>query len=50
MINVFIFFQDKSADFSLANSVGIKNNIYAILVLGTYETLMEYIFVSSQFR
>ncbi|XP_041370521.1 Fanconi anemia group I protein-like [Gigantopelta aegis] len=40
---------DKSADFSLANSVGIKNNIYAILVLGTYETLMEYMFVSGQF-
>ena len=39
----FIFFlycfplQDKSADFSLASSVGIKNNIMALLVLGVYE-------------
>ena len=29
--------QDKSADFSLASSVGIKNNILALLVLGVYE-------------
>lgn len=31
------FFQDKSADFSLTSSVGIKNNILALLVLGVYE-------------
>ena len=31
------FFQDKSADFSLISSVGIKNNILALLVLGVYE-------------
>lgn len=33
----FFFFQDKSADFSLTSSVGIKNNILALLVLGVYE-------------
>lgn len=31
------FFKDKSADFSLTSSVGIKNNILALLVLGVYE-------------
>lgn len=31
------FFQDKSAEFSLLSSVGIKNNILALLVLGVYE-------------
>ncbi|KAJ7376915.1 hypothetical protein OS493_031507 [Desmophyllum pertusum] len=35
---------DKSADFSLASSVGIKNNILALLVLGVYEVLLEYSF------
>ncbi|XP_052249477.1 Fanconi anemia group I protein-like isoform X2 [Dreissena polymorpha] len=39
---------DKSADYSLANSVGIRNNIFAILVLGTYESLMEYTFLSGK--
>ena len=29
--------QDKSADFSLVSSVGIKNNILALLVLAVYE-------------
>ncbi|XP_005098563.1 Fanconi anemia group I protein [Aplysia californica] len=33
---------DKSADFSCTNGVGVKNNIYAILLLGMYEVLMEY--------
>lgn len=39
VFNLFIhfFFQDKSADFSLTSSVGIKNNILALLVLGVYE-------------
>ncbi|OWF38448.1 Fanconi anemia group I protein-like [Mizuhopecten yessoensis] len=40
---------DKAADFSLGNSVGVKNNIFAILVLGTYEVLMEYTFLAGQF-
>uniref|UniRef100_UPI00358E4A64 Fanconi anemia group I protein n=1 Tax=Myxine glutinosa TaxID=7769 RepID=UPI00358E4A64 len=35
---------DKSADFSLSNSIGVKNNIYAVLVLGAYEVLLEYNF------
>nr|XP_006139350.1 Fanconi anemia group I protein [Pelodiscus sinensis] len=35
---------DKSADFSLASGVGVKNNIYAILVMGICEILIEYNF------
>lgn len=42
--------QDKSADYSLTNSVGVKNNIFSILVLGIYESLMEYTFHSGEFR
>lgn len=37
---------DKSANFSLIDSVGIKNNIVAILVSGTYEVLIEYCLLS----
>ncbi|XP_078711067.1 Fanconi anemia group I protein [Lampetra fluviatilis] len=37
---------DKSADFSLTTSVGVKNNIYVILVIGIYEVLMEYSFIT----
>lgn len=40
---------DKSADFSCINSVGVKNNIYAILLLNTYEVLMEYAFETGNF-
>ncbi|XP_062569094.1 Fanconi anemia group I protein-like [Saccostrea cucullata] len=40
---------DKSADYSLANSVGVKNNIFSILVLGIYESLMEYTFNTGQY-
>ncbi|XP_055955282.1 Fanconi anemia group I protein [Patella vulgata] len=39
---------DKSADFTLKNTVGIKNNIFAILVLGIYEVLMEYNFIHNK--
>jgi len=39
---------DKSADFSLASSVGIKNNILALLVLGVYEVLLEYSFLEGE--
>ncbi|KAK1158085.1 Fanconi anemia group I protein-like isoform X1 [Acipenser oxyrinchus oxyrinchus] len=35
---------DKSADFSLSSNVGVKNNIYAVLVMGMYEVLMEFNF------
>ncbi|RXM92386.1 Fanconi anemia group I protein [Acipenser ruthenus] len=35
---------DKSADFSLSSNVGVKNNIYAVLVMGVYEVLMEFNF------
>ncbi|XP_036431780.1 Fanconi anemia group I protein [Colossoma macropomum] len=36
---------DKSAEFSMASSVGVKNSIYAVLVMGIYEVLMEYNFI-----
>uniref|UniRef100_A0A8C0G6D5 FA complementation group I n=1 Tax=Chelonoidis abingdonii TaxID=106734 RepID=A0A8C0G6D5_CHEAB len=35
---------DKSADFALSSGVGVKNNIYAILVMGVCEVLIEYNF------
>ncbi|XP_070619037.1 Fanconi anemia group I protein [Erythrolamprus reginae] len=35
---------DKSADFSQSTGVGVKNNIYAILVMGICEVLIEYNF------
>ncbi|XP_048585448.1 Fanconi anemia group I protein isoform X2 [Nematostella vectensis] len=40
---------DKSADFSTANSVGVKNNIFARLVLGLYELLLEFTFTEGEF-
>ncbi|NXP70999.1 FANCI protein, partial [Ramphastos sulfuratus] len=35
---------DKSADFSLSSGVGVKNNIYALQVMGICEVLIEYNF------
>ncbi|KAK9516876.1 hypothetical protein VZT92_024784 [Zoarces viviparus] len=40
---------DKSAEFSTASSVGVKNNIYAVLVMGVYEILMEYNFIKANY-
>ncbi|XP_067827501.1 Fanconi anemia group I protein [Heptranchias perlo] len=40
---------DKSADFSLTSNVGIKNNIYVVLVMGVYDVLMEYNFIASNY-
>ncbi|XP_068169582.1 Fanconi anemia group I protein isoform X2 [Antennarius striatus] len=40
---------DKSAEFSMGSSVGMKNNIYAVLVMGVYEVLMEYSFVKANY-
>ncbi|XP_031716933.1 Fanconi anemia group I protein isoform X2 [Anarrhichthys ocellatus] len=40
---------DKSAEFSTASSVGVKNNIYAVLVMGVYEILMEYNFIQANY-
>ncbi|NWY04297.1 FANCI protein, partial [Nothoprocta ornata] len=40
---------DKSADFSLSSGVGVKNNIYAILVMGICEVLIEYNFSIGNF-
>ncbi|KAG2471095.1 FANCI protein, partial [Polypterus senegalus] len=41
---------DKSADFSMSSGVGVKNNIYAVLVMGVYEVLIEYNFRCSNYR
>uniref|UniRef100_A0A671Y700 FA complementation group I n=1 Tax=Sparus aurata TaxID=8175 RepID=A0A671Y700_SPAAU len=40
---------DKSAEFSMGSSVGVKNNIYAVLVMGVYEVLMEYNFIKANY-
>ncbi|XP_051239355.1 Fanconi anemia group I protein isoform X2 [Dicentrarchus labrax] len=40
---------DKSAEFSMGSSVGVKNNIYAVLVMGVYEVLMEYNFITANY-
>ncbi|KAJ8343925.1 hypothetical protein SKAU_G00312540 [Synaphobranchus kaupii] len=40
---------DKSADFSSSSSVGVKNSIYAGLVLGVYEVLIEYNFIKGNY-
>ncbi|KAG7238146.1 hypothetical protein INR49_030209 [Caranx melampygus] len=40
---------DKSAEFSLGSNVGVKNNIYAVLVMGVYEVLMEYNFIKANY-
>ncbi|XP_014858692.1 PREDICTED: Fanconi anemia group I protein [Poecilia mexicana] len=41
---------DKSAEFSLGSSVGVKNNIFAVLVMGLYEVLMEYNFIRANYN
>ncbi|KAF7660465.1 hypothetical protein LDENG_00280970 [Lucifuga dentata] len=40
---------DKSAEFSMVSSVGVKNNIYAVLVMGMYEVLIEYNFIKANY-
>ncbi|XP_040895232.1 Fanconi anemia group I protein isoform X2 [Toxotes jaculatrix] len=40
---------DKSAEFSMGSSVGVKNNIYAVLVMGVYEVLIEYNFIKANY-
>ncbi|XP_060892580.1 Fanconi anemia group I protein isoform X1 [Labrus mixtus] len=40
---------DKSAEFSMGSSVGVKNNIYAVLVMGVYEVLMEFSFTKANY-
>uniref|UniRef100_UPI0037E9ACE8 Fanconi anemia group I protein n=1 Tax=Semicossyphus pulcher TaxID=241346 RepID=UPI0037E9ACE8 len=40
---------DKSAEFSMGSSVGVKNNIYAVLVMGVYEVLMEFSFIKANY-
>ncbi|XP_042266424.1 Fanconi anemia group I protein isoform X2 [Thunnus maccoyii] len=40
---------DKSAEFSMGSSVGVKNNIYAVLVMGVYEVLMEYNYIKANY-
>ncbi|XP_046850469.1 Fanconi anemia group I protein-like isoform X2 [Xenia sp. Carnegie-2017] len=36
---------DKLADYSMTNGVGVKNNIFACIVLGVLEVLMEHSFI-----
>ncbi|XP_011605603.1 Fanconi anemia group I protein isoform X1 [Takifugu rubripes] len=40
---------DKSAEFSMVSSVGVKNNIYTVLVMGLYEVLLEYNFIDANY-
>ncbi|XP_051548730.1 Fanconi anemia group I protein-like [Myxocyprinus asiaticus] len=40
---------DKCAEFSTSSSVGVKNSIYAVLVLGVNEVLMEYYFITANY-
>ncbi|MEE6503754.1 hypothetical protein FKM82_004930 [Ascaphus truei] len=40
---------DKSADFSMSSGVGMKNSIYAIMVMGVCEVLIEYNFTTANF-
>ncbi|CAG03441.1 unnamed protein product, partial [Tetraodon nigroviridis] len=44
-----IMIADKSAEFSMVSSVGVKNNIYAVLVMGVYEVLLEYNFTEANY-
>lgn len=41
---------DKSAEFSMGSSVGVKNNVYAVLVMGVYEILVEYNFNKANYN
>ncbi|KAK3558477.1 hypothetical protein QTP86_018127 [Hemibagrus guttatus] len=40
---------DKSAEFSMTSSVGVKNNVYSVLVMGVYEVLIEYNFITGNY-
>ncbi|XP_057185886.1 Fanconi anemia group I protein isoform X2 [Triplophysa rosa] len=40
---------DKCAEFSPTSSVGVKNSIYAVLVMGVNEVLMEYNFITANY-
>ena len=44
------FRQDKSADYSTTTGVGVRNMLYALLVLGTYEALIEYNVMKTEHR
>uniref|UniRef100_A0A8C2HZ61 FA complementation group I n=1 Tax=Cyprinus carpio TaxID=7962 RepID=A0A8C2HZ61_CYPCA len=41
---------DKCAEFSTSSSVGVKNSIYAVLVMGLNEVLMEYNFITANYN
>uniref|UniRef100_A0A673HZL0 Fanconi anemia group I protein-like n=1 Tax=Sinocyclocheilus rhinocerous TaxID=307959 RepID=A0A673HZL0_9TELE len=41
--------KDKCAEFSTSSSVGVKNSIYAVLVMGLNEVLMEYNFITANY-
>ena len=42
--------QDQSADYSINNSVGMKNVMRCNIVAGVYETLLEYAFITGEKR
>ncbi|XP_076122446.1 Fanconi anemia group I protein [Alosa pseudoharengus] len=41
---------DKSAEFSMASSVGVRNSIFATLLMGLYEVLIEYNFTTANYN
>lgn len=34
----------------MASSVGVKNSVYAVLVMGVYEVLIEYNYITGNYR
>ncbi|KAL2094144.1 hypothetical protein ACEWY4_011456 [Coilia grayii] len=41
---------DKSAEYSMASSVGVRNSIFAALLTGLYEVLIEYNFTTANYN
>ena len=50
IIFVYNWFQDKEADFSASSGVGVRNTIYALLLSGLYEVLIEFNISLAQFE
>ena len=45
-----VWFQDKEADFTSSSGVGVRNTIYALLLSGLYEVLIEFNISLAQFE
>ncbi|KAF9581425.1 hypothetical protein BGW38_001552, partial [Lunasporangiospora selenospora] len=41
---------DKTSDFNMTTSIGMRNNMYASLLIGCYESSIEYIVLKHQFQ